>query len=106
VSLDALHLLADRRPQLPAQGPEALCPSDNASGLPADFVEKIRNIVSFLQEMESADELKSIVAWRAHQLSGDRKGVWSLRVTRNWRITVRIDESEKGIIDLDYEDYH
>ena len=56
--------------------------------------------------MESADELKSIVAWRAHQLSGDRKGVWSLTVTRNWRITFRIDESEKAIIDLDYEDYH
>lgn len=80
--------------------------SDDVSGLPADFVEKIRNIVSFLQEMESADELKSIVAWRAHQLSGDRKGVWSLTVTRNWRITFRIDESEKAITDLDYEDYH
>jgi proteic killer suppression protein len=80
--------------------------SDDASGLPADFVEKIRNIVSFLQEMESADELKSIVTWRAHQLSGDRKGVWSLTVTRNWRTTFRIDESGKAISDLDYEDYH
>jgi toxin HigB-1 len=79
---------------------------DDASGLPADFVEKIRNIISFLQEMESFDEMKSIVTWRAHQLSGDRKGIWSLTVTRNWRITFRIDETEKTIVDLDYEDYH
>ncbi len=79
---------------------------DDASGLPADFIEKIRNIVSFLQEMESPDELKSIVAWRPHQLTGNRKGIWSLTVTRNWRITFRIDESEKVIVDLDYEDYH
>jgi toxin HigB-1 len=68
--------------------------NDDASGLPADFVEKIRNIISFLQEMESSDELKSIATWRAHQLTGDRKGTWSLIVTRNWRITFRIDASE------------
>jgi toxin HigB-1 len=79
---------------------------DDSSGLPADFVEKIRNILSFLQEMESAEELKSILAWRAHQLSGDRKGTWSLTVTPNWRITFRVDEIDKTIVDLDYEDYH
>lgn len=79
---------------------------DDASGLPAEFVEKIRNIISFLQEMDSVEELKSIASWRAHQLAGDRKGVWSLTVTRNWRITFRVDESERSIVDLDYEDYH
>ena len=79
---------------------------DDASGLPAEFVEKIRNIISFLQEMDSAEELTSIASWRAHQLTGDRKGVWSLTVTRNWRITFRVDGSERSIVDLDYEDYH
>ena len=79
---------------------------NDSSGLPADFVEKIRNIVSFLQEIESAEELKAVVAWRAHQLSGDRKGTWSLTVTRNWRITFRTDETDTAIVDLDFEDYH
>ena len=77
---------------------------DDASGLPTEFVEKIRNIVSFLQEMESVEELKTIATWRAHQLAGDRKGVWSLSVTRNWRLTFRVDN--RSIVDLDYEDYH
>ena len=72
----------------------------------ADFVEKIRNIVSFLQEIESIEELKLIVAWRAHQLSGDRKRTWSVTVTRNWRITFRTDDTDKAIVDLDFEDYH
>jgi len=27
-------------------------------------------------------------------------------VTRNWRMTFRIDRDEIEIIDLDYEDYH
>jgi proteic killer suppression protein len=79
---------------------------DDPSGLPAAFVEKIRNILSFLQDMEQADELQGIPGWRAHQLTGDRKGVWSLTVRRNWRITFRVDEVELEILDLDYEDYH
>jgi toxin HigB-1 len=39
-------------------------------------------------------------------LTGDRKGTWSLFVTKNWRMTFRIDRQEIEIIDLDYEDYH
>jgi proteic killer suppression protein len=42
--------------------------------------------------------------WKAHQLAGARKGVWSLHVTRNWRLTFQIKDNE--ILDVDYEDYH
>ena len=79
---------------------------DDPSGLPASFVEKLRNILSFLQEMEGAEELRTVPGWRAHRLGGDRKGTWSLSVTRNWRITFRIDPDEHEIVDLDDEDDH
>ncbi len=79
---------------------------DNASGLPAAVVPKVRNIVSFLQDMEQEGELRTVPGWKAHQMTGDRKGTWSLFVTRNWRITFRIEQAEIEIIDLDYEDYH
>ena len=39
-------------------------------------------------------------------LSGDRRGIWSLAVTANWRLTFRIDRDAMEIVDLDYEDYH
>jgi toxin HigB-1 len=78
----------------------------DTSGLQAQFVDKIRNIVAFLQDMEREDELKNVPTWKAHQLTGDRKGTWSLFVTKNWRITFRVDQIEIEIIDLDYEDYH
>jgi len=42
----------------------------------------------------------------AHVMTGDRKGTWSLHVTRNWRLTFGIDEREKELFDIDYEDYH
>jgi proteic killer suppression protein len=80
--------------------------NDDASGLPAAFVEKIRNIVSFLLEMDDPEELKALRSLQAHQLTGDRRGTWSLTVSRNWRITFTVDEGDKAIVDLDYEDYH
>jgi proteic killer suppression protein len=80
--------------------------ADDAGGLQAAVVEKVRRMISFLQDMERESELRTIPSWKAHQLTGDRKGVWSLFVTKNWRLTFRIDCEEIEIIDLDYEDYH
>lgn len=79
---------------------------DDASGLQPAVIEKVRRIVSFLQDMDREDELRTIPSWKAHLLTGDRKGTWSLFVTKNWRMTFRIDIDEIEIIDLDYEDYH
>ncbi len=79
---------------------------DDASGLQPAVVEKIRRMVSFLQDMVREDEMRTVPGWKAHLLTGDRKGTWSLFVTKNWRMTFRIDADEIEIIDLDYEDYH
>ena len=79
---------------------------NDPSGLAPAVVERVCNILTFLQEMEDARELRDILSWKAHQLTGDRKGTWSLTITRNWRITFRIDQTEREILDLDYEDYH
>ena len=56
--------------------------------------------------MADARELRDVPSWKAHKLTGDRRGTWSLTVTRNWRITFRIDQAEGEILDLNYEDYH
>lgn len=80
--------------------------ADDNSLLPPPSVAKIRAILSFLQAMSSEQELHSVPSWKAHQLTGGRKGVWALHITRNWRITFQVDRQEIEIIDLDYEDYH
>jgi proteic killer suppression protein len=80
--------------------------ADDPSGLQAGVIEKLRRILSFLQDMEREEELHTVPSWKAHLLSGDRKGTWSLFVTKNWRLTFRIDKDEVEIIDLNYEDYH
>lgn len=88
------------------KGLRRLIEDDDASGLQAAVIPKLRKIVSFLQDMELEAELRSVPSWKAHQLTGDRKGTWSLFVTKNWRLTFAIDQAEVEVIDLDYEDYH
>ena len=79
---------------------------NDSAGLPSVAVEKVRNIVTFLQEMQDVQELHHIPTWDAHQMTGDRKGTWSLTVTRNWRLTFKIDKAEGEVFDLNFEDYH
>ena len=79
---------------------------DNPRGLQPAVVPKLRRIVSFLQDMGGEVELRTVPSWNAHRLAGDRQGVWSLTVTRNWRVTFRIDTEEAQIVDLNHEDYH
>lgn len=83
-----------------------LVEADDASGLQPQVVDKLRKMIAFLQDMQGPDELRFVPPWKAHLLTGDRKGVWSLFVTKNWRLTFRIEQNDIEIIDLDYEDYH
>lgn len=80
--------------------------NDDASDLPPAHIDKIRNMLAFLQDMAREDELRTVPGWRPHRLTGERRGTWSLRVTRNWRITFRVDRTTGAITDLDFEDYH
>jgi proteic killer suppression protein len=79
---------------------------DIAKGIPASCQDKLRKMLAFLDDIEDLDELKALTSWKAHLLTGNRKGTWSLRVTANWRLTFRIDPREQEIYDLDLEDYH
>jgi proteic killer suppression protein len=54
--------------------------------------------------MENADELRALASWKAHTLTGDRKGIWSLSVTRNRRLTFSIDAAELEICDVNLEE--
>ena len=61
-------------------------------------------MLTFLQDKHEPESLRAFPLWKAHQLSGERKSVSSLHVTRNWRLTFRIKDGE--IWEVDYEDYH
>jgi len=88
------------------RGLQRLYMDDSAKGVPLDTVDKLRKMLSFLDDMSDPEELRALAAWKVHTLTGDRKGTWSLSVTRNRRLTFRVDTAEREICDLNLEDYH
>jgi len=86
------------------KGLKRLYLADDTKNLPPDAVDKLRAMLTFLQDMRDPKDLSVFPSWKAHKLTGYRKGVWSLHVTRNWRLTFQISDGE--ILDVDYEDYH
>lgn len=74
-------------------------------GLPAHSVDRLRNMLTYIDAIEAEEELCVPPNFGAHKLTGDRKGEWALTVTRNWRLTFRINESG-AVEDMDLEDYH
>ena len=48
--------------------------NDDESGLPPASIDKIPRMISFQQDMEEENELRSITSWKANLLTGSRKG--------------------------------
>jgi len=68
-------------------------------GLPAQHIKKIRAVLAVLDTVSDAGFI-NIPGGRLHRLSGDRKGYWSLTITRNWRVTFQFDGED--VSDVDY----
>lgn len=78
--------------------------SDDAKGIRADLLNRVRNILAAVIVADDMDAVGGPPGWRIHQLSGDRAGTWSISASGNWRITFNIEDGE--ISNLDLEDYH
>jgi proteic killer suppression protein len=61
-------------------------------------------MLTAIAEAENLGRIGKYSGWRLHPLTGDRRGSWSMIVTRNHRLTFRV--VELSVADLDLEDYH
>ena len=82
------------------KGLKRLYAENSTKGVPSDTVDKLRKILAFFDAMRQELRGSTEVA-----LPGDRKGTWSLCVTRNRRLTFTIDDARE-IRDVNLEDYH
>ncbi len=74
---------------------------DDARKLPQNQLKRIGVILDALDGSTTIAEIGRIVS--LHPLTGNRKGVWSVKVTANWRIAFRFENGEA--YDIDWEDY-
>lgn len=73
------------------------------AGIQARHETKLRLILAQLNQSEIIEDM-DISILHLHELKGDRKGIWSVTVQANWRITFRFENGDVEIIN--YEDYH
>lgn len=85
------------------KGLKVLFESGNASGINPQHLARIRRILALLETCESIEDM-NLPGLDLHQLKGDRKGEWAVKVSGNWRITFKLEKSDA--VDVHYEDYH
>lgn len=76
---------------------------DDSRRLPADMVNRIRAILVRLSIAETLEDM-AVPEYHLHELTGNRRGTWSVTVRANWRMTFRFEEGQA--FDVNFEDYH
>lgn len=85
------------------KGLEAFFTEGNRRLLNPQHTERIKRILDLLDDAAKVEEL-NIPGYGLHSLKGDRKSEWSMKVSGNWRITFRFEDSHA--FDVNLEDYH
>ena len=85
------------------KGLERFFRSGVARGLQAQHLPRLERMLDALDAAATIGEL-NVPGWFLHPLGGDRKGLWSLRVSGNWRLTFAFLDGDVEVVNL--EDYH
>ena len=85
------------------KGLEKFYESGSTKGIQAKHAEKLRMQLAALDTAFRIEDL-DIPGYRLHQLKGSLKGMWSVTVNANWRITFEFSDGNVYIVN--YEDYH
>ncbi|MEH2282577.1 MAG: type II toxin-antitoxin system RelE/ParE family toxin [Nostoc sp.] len=85
------------------KGLEKLFELDDRSGIQPKHAEKLLDILDRLHASSQVEDMR-YPGSRLHQLKGDRKNEWSVKVSGNWRVTFQFEDGNAYVVD--YEDYH
>jgi len=85
------------------KGLKRLFESEISSGVDPQHVTRIRKILALLETAENLEDM-DLPGLGLHQLKGNRKGTWAVKVSGSWRITFKIQSGDA--FDVNYEDYH
>lgn len=75
----------------------------STSGIQARHAKKLRIQLATIDTAIKIEDI-DLPGFRLHQLTGNKKGLWSITVNGNWRITFEFENGNAYIVN--YEDYH
>ena len=73
------------------------------AGIQPKHAERLRLILGRLNTSTCPKDM-SLPGLNLHELSGNRKSIWSVKVGGNWRVTFTFVGEHAELVD--YEDYH
>ena len=85
------------------KGLEGFFVKGSYKAIPAQYAARIERVLDRLDAMVVPEDM-NLPGYKFHELKGRRKGVYSVSVSGNWRITFRFDGD--NAIEVDLEDYH
>ena len=77
--------------------------SGSKQGIQAIHSSKLRIQLAALDTSRTIDDM-DLPGYKLHNLKGSRKGIWSISVSGNWRITFEFVDGNAHLVN--YEDYH
>lgn len=75
----------------------------NTKGIQANHAKKLRLQLAVLDTALNVQDC-DVPGYRLHQLKGNKKNLWSISVSGNWKLTFEFIDGHIHI--LNYEDYH
>lgn len=85
------------------KGLERFFKTGSKSGIQANHAKRLQLILGRLHASTSPGDM-DLPGLFLHQLTGERAGTWSVRVSGNWRVTFQFSSEDAEVVD--YEDYH
>lgn len=85
------------------KGLEHFFTTGKKSRIQAKHADPLRLILGRLNVATAAADM-NLPGLELHELRGDRKGTWAVKVSGNWRVTFVF--VGKDVDRVDYEDYH
>ncbi len=85
------------------KGLETFFYTGSKKGIKPEHADKLSRILDRLDVAKTEMDM-NLPGYRLHELKGDEKGLWSVTVNGNWRITFKFENGNAYIID--YRDYH
>ena len=75
----------------------------SVTGIQPAHAPKLRRMLSRLDQSSDPQDM-GLPGYRLHQLVGQPKGMWSVTVNGNWRMTFYFEDTYATLVD--YLDYH
>jgi len=73
------------------------------AGIQATHKKRLQMILVALDTATCIEDM-DIPGFKLHQLKASLRGIWSISVSGNWRITFRFEDGNAHVVN--YEDYH